>query len=283
MNTSAAPARALVLGGGGPAGASWEAALLLALTAAGLPAADADVIVGTSAGSLVGAWLTMDPAGLADVPELMRERTTWHAERAARGRSDRDQLTHIMTTKPDAASLLAVARAAVEAEPPLSAEAAEDLWKRWSPAGPWPRNLLMTALNLTTGEPRTWSASDALPVAVGIACSTAAPGIAPAVSAATSTWLDGGVRSATNADLVPGALPRGGKALIAACRSTADLDREATLLSERGFDVRIVVSEPYYDTPTDLIDPRFLGPATEAGTRQGREAGEELAKWWNES
>ncbi|WP_326835331.1 patatin-like phospholipase family protein [Amycolatopsis rhabdoformis] len=282
-----APARALVLGGGGPVGASWEAALVLGLTTAGFSAADSDVVLGTSAGALVGAWLTMRPTGLAGLPDLMRQRAAWHAERAANGRSDREKLTRMMSKKPGAGgpSMLALAQAAVEAEPPLSAAEAAELWQRRAPEGSWPRNLAMASVDVKTGQARAWSADDRLPLAVGIACSTAAPGVAPAVDVAGTVWVDGGVRSSTNADLAVeagGGLRGGGKVLIVACRPMDDLAREEAILAERGCDVRVLVSEPYYGQPSDLLDGRFIDAATEAGARQAREVAGELTKWWNE-
>lgn len=49
---------ALVLGGGGLAGIAWELGLLFGLREAGTPVDDADLVVGTSAGSVVGALVT---------------------------------------------------------------------------------------------------------------------------------------------------------------------------------------------------------------------------------
>src|SRR5262245_10662143 len=49
--------RALVLGGGGVVGIAWEAGLLKGLADGGLDPGAAGLIVGTSAGSLVGAQL----------------------------------------------------------------------------------------------------------------------------------------------------------------------------------------------------------------------------------
>jgi NTE family protein len=70
---------ARVLGGGGPVGATWTEALLAGLRSAGLPLAGSDVVVGTSAGAVVGAWLTIQPDGLPELPERMRARAQWHA------------------------------------------------------------------------------------------------------------------------------------------------------------------------------------------------------------
>src|SRR5690348_7980729 len=47
--------RALVLGGGGITGVAWEIGMLAGLAEAGVDVTDADVVIGTSAGSVVGA------------------------------------------------------------------------------------------------------------------------------------------------------------------------------------------------------------------------------------
>lgn len=49
---------ALVLGGGGVTGIAWEIGLLAALAEGGVDLTGADVVVGTSAGSVVGALVT---------------------------------------------------------------------------------------------------------------------------------------------------------------------------------------------------------------------------------
>src|SRR6478735_287281 len=48
-------AKALVLGGGGVAGVAWETGVLLGLREGGLDLTDADLLLGTSAGSVVAA------------------------------------------------------------------------------------------------------------------------------------------------------------------------------------------------------------------------------------
>ena len=50
--------RGLVLGGGGVTGVAWETGLLLGLQEAGVDLTGADVVVGTSAGAVVGAQVT---------------------------------------------------------------------------------------------------------------------------------------------------------------------------------------------------------------------------------
>src|SRR3954466_9530987 len=53
---------ALVLGGGGITGIAWEIGVLAGLAEAGVDLSNADLVVGTSAGSVVGAQLTRGAA-----------------------------------------------------------------------------------------------------------------------------------------------------------------------------------------------------------------------------
>src|SRR4051794_36436289 len=58
MTRSNTSGRALVLGGGGVTGIAWELGILKGLADAGVDLTDADLVVGTSAGSVVGAQVT---------------------------------------------------------------------------------------------------------------------------------------------------------------------------------------------------------------------------------
>src|SRR5260370_40672193 len=57
---------ALVLGGGGVAGGAWDLGVLAGLAEQGVDLSEADLVVGTSAGSVVGAQLTSG-VSLADL------------------------------------------------------------------------------------------------------------------------------------------------------------------------------------------------------------------------
>src|SRR5689334_8824222 len=84
--------RALVLAGGGAAGNAWELGLIAGLSDARVDVTEADLIVGTSAGSTVAAQITsgtrpadLYAAILAEVPE----------PRAGDARSDRGRAPHL--------------------------------------------------------------------------------------------------------------------------------------------------------------------------------------------
>lgn len=266
---------ALVLGGGGPVGASWTATLLTELISAGVPLAEAEVVLGTSAGAVVGSWLTMSPGGLAEVPARMRERAAWHARAAQAGQGDRTLPRRLAATQ--GKDPQALGRAALAALPPITAEQAEESWRAALPEGPWPGRLGVVAVDANTGTARRWTAHDGIPLPVAVACSTAAPGAAPPVAVGGSVWVDGGVRSGTNADLLAGDAP--GRVLIVAPLASPALAREEAILTGHGHDVRLVVSDRLITRPADALDANLIDAALAAGTNQAAEHAGELARW----
>src|SRR5260370_24876044 len=58
MKSNETSTRALVLGGGGVAGVAWELVILMGLYDTGVDVRGADIIIGTSAGSVVSAQIT---------------------------------------------------------------------------------------------------------------------------------------------------------------------------------------------------------------------------------
>lgn len=274
---------ALVLGGGGPVGAAWTAGLLHGLITAGVPVAESDVVVGTSAGSVAGAWLTMRPSELLTVPEVMRQRAAWHAENATAGRRDDGLIRRMLAQLGEGVqSPQTMAKAAVAAIPPISTDEATALWQTFLPTGPWSPRFRAVAVNAGTGVAHAWSADDGISVPVGVACSTAAPGVAPPVTVAGAAWVDGGVRSATNADLVA-ELGAPGRVLVVSPMASEDLTREKADLVARGYRVRVIVAEPFYRTPLDLLDAAFIDAGTEAGARQAGAVAEDLLIWFTGS
>jgi NTE family protein len=240
------------------------------------------MVIGTSAGAVVGSWLTIEPAGLAELPERMRARAAWHAGNAQSGRGDMSLLRRMaVESGRDAEAARSIGQAAIAAIPPISADEAETLWKAALPEGAWPDRLRAVAVNTETGLARAWSAQDGISLAVAVSCSTAAPGAAPPVAVSDSVWVDGGVRSATNADLVPEIIGEPGAVLVVAPIPTPDLTREQAALSESGYRVRTITAQPFYTTPGDLLDPRFIDIAADAGASQARDIAADLLTWWS--
>lgn len=151
--------RAVVLGPGGVAGTAWMAGLVSGLRRGGVDLGEAGLIVGTSAGAIVGAALA---------------------------------------TGQDLDRFAALPRSA----DPGSATPGG----RLITARQWPeRRLLITAVDADTGEPQIWDRASGVPLLSAVASSCAMPGIYPPVTINGRRYIDGALRSGTNADLADGA------------------------------------------------------------------------------
>ncbi|MEV4756543.1 patatin-like phospholipase family protein [Micromonospora sp. NPDC049559] len=280
---SIASTDSLVLGGGGPVGVAWTAALLNALITDGIPLTQTRLVLGTSAGSVAGAWLLMKPDGLQQLPHRMLARARHHASNTAAGYGDKDLLRRVAAASGhDLGTIRNIGQAAIAAIAPISTEQADAMWQTTLPDGPWPRQLRVTSVNTATGTATVWTPADGISLATAVACSTAAPGIAPPVAVGDTIWMDGGVRSVTNADLVSqlGATAPG-RVLVVAPLPSDNLTRERDTLVKQGYRVEIITAEPFYQTPADMLNPQYIDIAAAAGAKQARGALEHLSTWWN--
>jgi NTE family protein len=197
--------RALVLGGGGIAGIAWEIGLLAGLAEEGVDVRDADLVVGTSAGSIVGTLLRTGP----DLAELY-ERQLGPVPPTEK-RTDFDG-TAMMTAI--GAALAGVsdpqeARARVGALALQAATVPEDERRATirarigEPA--WPdRRLVVTAVDARDGAFAAFDADSGVALADAVAASCAVPLVYPPITIGDRRYIDGGMRSITNADLAAG-------------------------------------------------------------------------------
>lgn len=270
--------RALVLGSGGATGVAWELGVLTGLSRAGVPL-DADLVVGTSAGALVAAWLTTSGV----VPEL---------DDARRERAGRIGPTHVARLV--AAQLHPSRRHAVAW---LGARAGNS-WTQAAEAGwvervgeglsglPWPESLVIVATDATSGRPAFFSARQPADLAAAVAASCALPGVFPAVRIDGRLHFDGGLRSPANLDVAAAADVLIAVApLSAAVRANRRPAHQAAHLARSG--VRVVLIEPDLAGRAalgpDLLAPARAGRAFAAGLEAGaRHAAEALAAWSGE-
>jgi len=195
--------RALVLGGGGVTGVAWEIGLITGLAGLGIDLAAADVIIGTSAGSVVGA----DIAAGQELEALYQAQLAPPApEPAARmGWDVIGRLLWVMSTSRDPVRARARIGNWALAARTMPEAARRKVIEARLPASDWPaRALRVTAVDARTGESMVFdSAGDAgLVDAVGASC--AVPGVWPPVTIGDRRFVDGGVRSVANADLAAG-------------------------------------------------------------------------------
>jgi NTE family protein len=287
----------LVLGAGGVAGGAWHAGVLAALAeATGWDARDAEVVVGTSAGSVTGASLR---AGLSG--------RDLHA--GAIGRS----------LSPEGARLLARARTAVEfrlsdrvggfrrpANPTLlrrlaslsprpgialagllppgqvDASAIGHRIEELAGGPAWPaRPLWIVAVRLGDGQRVVFGRDAEAPLGAAVAASCAIPGFFSPVHVDGHHHVDGGAHSTTSADLLAGlgldlvvvSAPMAGRwrslrphpAALSRAAARVALDGEVAAVRRAGTPVLVLQPGPA-DTPImdgRAMDPGARGPVAE--------------------
>lgn len=274
--------RALVLGGGGVAGIAWENGVIAGLADAGVDVTDAELLVGTSAGSNVAVQIS---SGLS-TDELYRRQTepalqsheivppgtpildlvtAWNAIEDAVG-DDLPEITRRLAAAALAAHTIPESdrRAVIESRLPIHE---------------WPdRRLLVIAVNGTTGEPVVFDRTSGVPLIDAIAASSAVPLVWPAVTIDGTRYVDGGIRTSTNADYATGTA----RILIIAANPDVYLDREVADLTATG--ARVEVIRP--DAPSlaafgaNPLDSATRLPAAESGRAQGELEAPRIAALW---
>jgi len=275
--------RALVLGGGGVAGIAWEIGLLARLAARGTDvAADADLVVGTSAGACVGALV----AGESGYDALIA------AQRLPAGQTRERvpefdlnlmmEIFGLMTTVQEdpAAARRQIGALATAAATVTEAERREIIASRL-PSEEWPaRSLVVTTVDARTGERVIFDRSSPLSLVDAVAASCAVPGIWPPVTIGGQQYIDGGIYSVTNTDLAEGhhriivlcPVAMGPGAPDAARgESTAPGDGPLTIVAD---------AESLAAFGPNLLDPASRGAALDAGMRQADEVAVVVQSYW---
>jgi len=277
---------ALVLGAGGVTGIAWETGLLKGLRDAGLDLTAADLVVGTSAGSVVGAQVTTG-VPLDDLYRRQVEPSLGPRERPP----DLGKLTEFLAAgsgldraagvpaRPSREMLAWIGRQARACSTKVSEAGRLAVIKARLPVHEWPeRPLVVTAVDTGDGTFVTWWRSSGIPLPLAVASSCAVPWVHPPTTIHGRRYMDGGVRSTTNADLAAG------HDLVVIVAPTATLrrtsiDEEAAELRRAGARVEVVVPDA---AAVEAIGPNPLDPgrrveAAKAGLAQAPSAAEALA------
>lgn len=195
--------RALVLGGGGIFGIGWELGILTGLADAGLDViSDADVIVGTSAGSTVAAQVT---GGIALHEVYERQLAPAEGELTAPFDTEKIQGVFIDAIRSGSTGQERRARIGKQAlsVETVPEEARLEVIRQRLPRHTWPdRDVRIVAVDAESGEPAVFDRTSGVGLVDAVAASCAVPSIWPAVTIGERRYVDGGIRSTTNADLV---------------------------------------------------------------------------------
>jgi NTE family protein len=276
---------ALVLGGGGITGIAWEIGVLAGLAEAGTDLTGADLVVGTSAGSVVGAQVACGAALEAMYSRQLEPATTEKAARLNRATLAHFAWAMLRSRGKDVDFRRRVGALALAAEKagatPSEQERLDVIGARLAGAQ-WPeRALVITAVDAATGEFRAFDRDSGVPLLQAVAASCAVPGVYPPVTIDGQRFIDGGMRSACNADLahdydrlvVLAPIPRG-------VGPMASVDAQVT-----GMVSRVAVVSPDKDSRTaigrNVLDPAARAPSAKAGRAQAASVAAQVAEVWN--
>jgi NTE family protein len=276
---------ALVLGGGGITGIAWEIGVLAGLVDAGVDLTGADLVIGTSAGSVVGAQLAcgaelsamyerqLAPPAHEKVARMTASNLAQYAWAMLRSRRNDVEFRRRV-----GALALAAEKAGVT---PTEQERLDVIGSRLV-STEWPgRALVVTAVDAETGEFHALDRDSGVPLLQAVAASCAVPGVYPPVTIGDRRYIDGGMRSAANADLARGydrlvvlaPIPRGVGPLTS-------VDAQVTALTSR-----VAVVSPDQASRTAIgrnaLDPAARAPSARAGRAQAASVAARVAEAWS--
>ncbi len=283
--------RALVLGGGGLVGIAWETGVLLGLRDGGIDTRDADLVIGTSAGSMVGVRVAAghDLADALEPPEAGLPLPEGGIDLAAYDRIMKAWTSVDLMSEDVAREIGREASAA----PACAPEAWIAQTGGHCGVADWPEtDYVAVVVDVATGRHRGVDRASGVPLASAIAASCAIPGVFPPIPFDGALWMDGGVRSGTSADL---AGERGADRVLVVAPMcdrmgvVGPLSQRALRVELDGLEAKGIWSHAVLPGEReaermgdDLMNPAFIEPALEAGTEQGRAlATSALADWLN--
>ena len=287
---------ALVLGGGGSAGNAWLIGVIAGLADAGLDVTDADLVIGTSAGSTAAAQLTGAPAAdlYADVLAAAPARRPGPRAADAGRAATRPVMNPLVTTN----AIIAAAADAADMRRSIGAwalenEAAAPRSEQWRatvsarlPSALWPRRrLLITAVDAESGDPFVLDRDSGVDLVDAVAASCAG-GFAYTIG--SGAYLDGGYRTnADNADLAAGyervlvLSPLGGRSRTPVGWGL-HLATQVDDLRAHGSRVATVFPDAASLAAfgDNLMDPSTRPPAARAGYEQGTSLVDLVSELW---
>jgi NTE family protein len=289
---------ALVVGAGGTAGFFWAIGIVAGLAEAGLDLTEAaDLVVGTSSGSTVAAWVRsgIPPAEmLASVLSPPDQPVAQHQQRppSVPMATVFERMRAIGAAATSAADLQrAMGAFGLESDSILGPEAGQQ--RRAVVAArlrrhEWPdRPLIVVAVNAHTGELVAFDRDSGVELVDAVTAATALPGGAPTHRINGTHYINGGVRSPDNADLASGYAnvvvisPFGGRSgtlpegQFEGLRRFpgADLTSQVEALGKQGSHVEVITpdADSRAAMGTNQMDPATRVPAARAGFAQGRQ------------
>jgi len=285
--------RALVLSGGGPVGIAWEAGLLAGLAENGVDLGQADYVVGTSAGSFVGAQIAMGRSPVKLMEAILAEAQNTPARTSTASGPAPDLQTLFKHMQEAMAGVRPqIGAYALQAQTMSEDTFITNFGQSFSGLAKdaWPeRNYACTAVDAIDGSFMIWNKESRVGVTRAVASSCSVPGIFPPITINGRRYIDGGMRSFANADLAKGY----DLVVVVAVRGNAAqdpisaafqriLDKELKELRDSGSQVELIAPDAASVEAfgLNLMDSRRRPGSASAGFNQGRADSPRLRALW---
>jgi NTE family protein len=281
--------KALVLGGGGIAGISWETGILVGLAHAGIDVRNADLFLGTSAGSNVAAQIT---SGLS-LDELFQRQV------------DPALQAHELASQPDFTKMLAdFTRAFAEggthsaimqragalalAAPTMSEAQRREVIVSRLPVHSWPESRLeIVAVDAFSGERTIFTRESEVELVDAVMASSSLPYVSPPATVNQSRYIDGGCYSMANLDLAAGF----DKILvlqpdIPPFAILESLEEQIERLQREGAQIAVITPDAAMKAALaavggNALDPTLRGIAANLGREQSQHEAARVAALWH--
>jgi NTE family protein len=290
--------RAIAFGGGGEWFVCWTLAYCATAQSLGTDLSTADVTVGTSAGSIVGSYLTAHQvtsayqqfeqlsANPAALEKMIVTNTGEPSQRRAAEVLRDAQSSHVE-------SVQRIGRAAMAARNVPAADYAASLTTLLGcPDWPSPAHHV-TAIDCYSAERVIVSHESGIPIAWACAASSSLPGVNGPVWLGDHYCMDGGVSaSSTHSDLLAGAkrviifsmmshAPKSGSFGFSMRINPNEIHDEVDYLESAGSEVMLICADPAEGI--DFMDPGQLKNALELGAARATSDIAALAAFWTDS
>ena len=283
--------KAIVFGGGGQVGLAWLTGLVSQFLEDGVQLENADLIIGTSAGSQMGAELALGIIDLKNPPTAPAAYINFNY-------SPSDAFTQLYPLLAQAAESptpesirKVIGKNALEAHTMSEEQALQrvDILNGYA----WPKNFKATTVSATTGIFYLWDKDSNIELKIGVASSRALPGVFPPVTINDDRYVDGGVRSMVNADLAIG----NDFVIVVSCFSldvssnntvhdilNKGILSEIELLRKNGSEVKVITPNTEFLALTkngaDMLDLSLIPEAWRIGKEQATNEKKDLEETW---
>jgi NTE family protein len=280
---------ALVLGGGGIAGIAWETGILVGLAKAGIDVRNADLFVGTSAGSNVAAQITSGRS----LDELFQRQV------------DPALQAHELAPQPDFAEMLAgftraleeggthseimqrIGTLALAARTTVPEAQRREVVVSRLPVNSWPQcRLEIVAVDAFSGERTIFTRESEVELVDAVMASSALPYVWPPATVNQHRYIDGGCYSMANLDLAAGF----DKILvlqpdIPPFAILESLDAQIERVQRQGAQIEVITPDEAMKAALasvggNALDPSLRGIAANLGREQSRHEAARVAALW---